>query len=265
MLEMTADQALDSRLAGRVAIVTGAARGIGAAIAERFVQSGSSVVLADVLDAEGIATAARLGSNACFEHLDVRDRSQWRRVVAVGAEQFGRVATVLVHNAGVMTPGSVAGTDETALNTAFGINVVGPVIGTQECLPGMRSAGGGSIVVMSSIASISIGPGFVPYALSKAANAAFARVAARELGRANIRVNSLHPGGVETPMNSGEEFADLDKDAWFGAMTIPRIGRPQEIAEAALYLACEESSYVTGTQLVVDGGQLLGPIGAWHE
>ena len=122
MLEMTAAQTLDSRLAGRVAIVTGAARGIGAAIAERFVQSGSSVVLADVLDAEGIATAARLGSDACFEHLDVRDRSQWRRVVAVCAEQFGRVATVLVHNAGVMTPGSNGSVDCFAAAMSAGVN-----------------------------------------------------------------------------------------------------------------------------------------------
>jgi 3alpha(or 20beta)-hydroxysteroid dehydrogenase len=107
------------------------------------------------------------------------------------------------------------------------------------------------------------GQGFLPYASSKAANATYARCAAQELGPLGIRVNSLHPGGVETPMNSGADFADLDHGAWFGRMAIPRIGRPDEIADALLYLASDESSYITGTSLVVDGGQILGPVTTW--
>jgi 3alpha(or 20beta)-hydroxysteroid dehydrogenase len=254
-----------ARLAGRVAIVTGAARGIGAAVVRCFVANGAGVLATDVLDDEGATLTAGLGDAARYRHLDVRDRAQWEAAAAAAGEAFGATATILVHNAGVMTPGSVTTTKESALDLAFGVNVYGPVIGTQVCTPGMIEAGGGAVVVVSSLASLTVGPGFIPYALSKAANARYAQAAARELGEFGIRVNSLHPGGVETPMNSGPDFADLDKDAWFGRMTIPRIGRPEEIANAALFLASEESSYVTGTQLVVDGGQQLGPRTAWKS
>jgi 3alpha(or 20beta)-hydroxysteroid dehydrogenase len=254
-----------ARLAGRVAIVTGAARGIGAAVVRCFVAHGAAVLATDVLDDEGAALITGLGPAACYRHLDVRNREQWEQAVAVARESFGASATILVHNAGVMTPGSVTTTREPALDLAFGVNVYGPVIGTQVCTPGMIEAGGGAVIVMSSLASVTVGPGFIPYALSKAANAMYARAAARELGEFGIRVNSLHPGGVETPMNSGPEFAALDKGAWFGRMPIPRIGQPEEIANAALFLASDESSYVTGAQLVVDGGQQLGPRSAWKS
>jgi 3alpha(or 20beta)-hydroxysteroid dehydrogenase len=254
-----------ARLAGRVAIVTGAARGIGAAVVRCFVANGAGVLATDVLDGEGAALMDGLGDAARYQHLDVRDRGQWECAVATAREAFGAPATILVHNAGVMTPGSVTTTREPELDLAFGVNVYGPVIGTQVCTPGMIEAGGGAVVVVSSLASVTVGPGFIPYALSKAANAMYARAAARELGEFGIRVNSLHPGGVETPMNSGREFADLDKEAWFGRMTIPRIGQPEEIANAVLFLISDESSYVTGTQLVVDGGQQLGPRSAWKS
>jgi 3alpha(or 20beta)-hydroxysteroid dehydrogenase len=253
-----------TRLAGRAAIVTGAARGIGAAIARTYVAHGAQVLIADVLDDDGERLAAELGAAAHYAHLDVRSRGDWERAETLLRSGTGLAATVLVHNAGVMTPGSVADATQQALTDAFEVNVLGPVIGTQVCLDGMIEAGGGSIIVVSSIAAISVGPGFIPYAVSKAANAAYARAAARELGQFGIRVNSLLPGGTETPMNSGSDFAAFDKGAWFERMTIPRIGRPDEIADAALFLAGDESSYVTGTQLVVDGGQLLGPRAAWN-
>jgi 3alpha(or 20beta)-hydroxysteroid dehydrogenase len=254
-----------ARLTGRVAIVTGAARGIGAAIVRCFVDNGAVVLATDIIDDEGAALVDGLGEAARYRHLDVRDRRQWEQAVASAREAFGAPATILVHNAGVMTPGSVTTTREPALDLAFGVNVYGPVIGTQVCTSGMIEAGGGAVIVVSSLASVTVGPGFIPYALSKAANAMYARAAARELGEFGIRVNSLHPGGVQTPMNSGPDFAALDKDAWFGLMTIPRIGQPEEIANAALFLASDESSYVTGTQLVVDGGQQLGPRSAWKS
>jgi 3alpha(or 20beta)-hydroxysteroid dehydrogenase len=252
-----------SRLAGRVALVTGAARGIGAATARRFAAEGACVVVADVLDDEGGAVAAELGERGLYVRLDVRDQAGWERAVRVAGERFAGALTILVHNAGVMTRGTATCADEAAMRFAFEVNVLGPALGTSACVPGMRAAGGGAIVFVSSIASLTGGGGFLPYASSKAANAAYARCAARELGPLGIRVNSLHPGGVETAMNSGPDFAALDHDEWFGRMAIPRIGRPDEIADALLYLVSDESSYVTGASLIVDGGQVLGPATAW--
>jgi 3alpha(or 20beta)-hydroxysteroid dehydrogenase len=251
------------RLARRVALITGGARGIGAAAARRFASEGANVVVADVLDDVGAELASALGERAQYVHLDVRRRSDWHTVVAGARERFGQDPTILIHNAGVMVKGSAEYVDEAGMRDAYEVNVLGPALGTAACVPGMRAAGGGVIVFVSSIASIAGGGEFLPYAASKSANATYARCAARELGRYGIRVNSLHPGGVETPMNSGPDFAALDREAWFGRMAIPRIGRPDEIADALLYLASDESSFVTGTALVVDGGQLLGPISAW--
>ncbi len=251
------------RLAGRVALVTGAARGIGAAAARRFVSEGARVAVADMRDDEGSAVAASLGERALYLHLDVRDQAAWADAVQAARDRFGSAPTILVHNAGVMVRGTAENADEAAMRFAFEVNVLGPALGTSACVPGMRAAGGGVIIFVSSIASMTGGRGFLPYASSKAANATYARCAAQELGPFGIRVNSLHPGGVETPMNSGPDFADLDGGAWFGRMAVPRIGRPDEIADALLYLASDESSYVTGTSLVVDGGQLLGPVTAW--
>jgi 3alpha(or 20beta)-hydroxysteroid dehydrogenase len=253
------------RLAGRVALVTGAARGMGAAAARRFAAEGARVVLADVLDDEGAAVAAELGDQGRYVHLDVRDQAAWEHAILVAGQHFAGEITILVHNAGVMTRGTAARADEAAMRAAFEVNVLGPALGTSACVPGMRAAGGGAIVFVSSIASLTGGGGFLPYASSKAANATYARCAARELGPLGIRVNSVHPGGVETPMNSGPDFAALDHDEWFGRMAIPRIGRPDEIADALLYLVSDESSYVTGASLIVDGGQVLGPATAWAE
>src|SRR6266852_7238377 len=251
------------RLVGRVALVTGAARGIGAAAAYRFVSEGARVVLADMRDDEGAAVAASLGERALYLHLDVRDQAAWADAVQAARDRFGTAPTILVHNAGVMVRGTAANADEAAMRFAFDVNVLGPALGTAACVPGMRAAGGGAIVFVSSIASITGGGGFLPYASSKAANATYARCAARELGPLGIRVNALHPGGVETPMNSGPDFSALDRDGWFGRMAIPRIGQPDEIADALLYLVSDDSSYVTGTSLIVDGGQVLGPVTAW--
>jgi 3alpha(or 20beta)-hydroxysteroid dehydrogenase len=251
------------RLAGRVALVTGAARGIGAAAARRFAAEGAQVVVADVLDDDGAAVAAELGEQALYIHLDVRQQAAWGQAIRASRDRFGTAPTILVHNAGVMVRGTAANADEAAMRFAFDVNVLGPALGTAACVPGMRAAGGGAIVFVSSIASITGGGGFLPYASSKAANATYARCAARELGPLGIRVNALHPGGVETPMNSGPDFSALDRDRWFGRMAIPRIGQPDEIADALLYLVSDDSSYVTGTSLIVDGGQVLGPEIAW--
>jgi 3alpha(or 20beta)-hydroxysteroid dehydrogenase len=253
------------RLAGTVAIVSGAARGIGEAIVRCFVEEGARVVVGDLLKDEGNVVAEELGDGARFVHLDVRNPADWDEAVTLATTAFGLGPTVLVHNAGVMAAGTVEGCTPTALRESFDVNVLGPVIGTQAVLRSMIGAGGGSIIIVSSIVSVAGGAGFVPYAVSKAGSAAYARCAALELGQYGIRVNSLHPGGVKTPMNSGPNFAALDEADWFGRMPIPRMGRPAEIAQSALYLASEQSSFVTGTQLIVDGGQVHGERGSWRS
>lgn len=248
------------RLVSRVAVVTGAAQGIGAAIAARLVVDGAHVVVADTARDGGHAVAESLGDGALFVPLDVCSAKDWTNAVGVATDHFGVAPTIVVHNAGVMVPGTAECPDESALRRAFDVNLLGPVLGTATCVPGMKALGGGSIVVMSSIAAVTGGAGFVPYAVSKSANVTYARCAAKELGPYGIRVNALLAGGVETPMSTGPNFASLDRDAWFGSMAIPRIGRPDEIAAAVAYLVSDESSFVTGTTLVVDGGQVLGPI-----
>src|ERR1700722_11441258 len=206
------------RLADRVALVTGAARGIGAAAARRFAAEGAHVVVADVLDDEGAAGAASLGEQALYIHLDGRYQAAWDGAVRAARDRFGSAATILVHNAGVMVRGTATNADETCMRLAFDVNVLGPALGTAACVPGMRAAGGGAIVFVSSIASMTGGGGFLPYASSKAANATYARCAARELGPLGIRVNALHPGGVRrrrtSDLTSARLTATRGSDAW---------------------------------------------------
>jgi 3alpha(or 20beta)-hydroxysteroid dehydrogenase len=139
------------RLADRVALVTGAARGIGAAAVRRFAAEGAHVVVADVLDDDGAAVAAELGEQALYVHLDVRHQAAWDGAVRAARDRFGSAPTILVHNAGVMVRGTAENADETAMRFAFDVNVLGPALGTAACVPGMRAAGGGAIVFVSSI------------------------------------------------------------------------------------------------------------------
>ncbi|MFF2299273.1 SDR family NAD(P)-dependent oxidoreductase [Arthrobacter sp. NPDC058127] len=250
----------EGRLAGKVALVTGAAQGIGAAIAQRFWEEGANVVVTDLaLNLAAVFLDDREDRVLPVE-LDVRSAEGWRRAVAAAVQAFGRGPDVLVHNAGVMVPGTVEGPDLTAVAHAWEVNFLGPVLGTAACVPAMKNAGGGAVVVLSSIAATTGAAGYMPYAVSKAASIRYVNLAAHELGEYGIRVNAILPGGVETAMSSRSDFASRDLDALFGRMAVPRIGRPREIADAALFLTSEESSYVTGTTLVVDGGQTLGPV-----
>ena len=246
------------RLDGAVAIVTGGSRGIGAATSQLFVAEGAKVLIGDVLDAEGKAVADELGSSAAYAHLDVTDAGSWAEAVATCELQLGP-PSVLVNNAGVMVVGPIETAPIDQFEQAFRVNTLGCVLGIQAVVPSMRANGGGSIVVLSSATGLVGTYGLSAYAASKAANAVIAKCAAIELGADGIRVNSVHPGGVDTPMSNQPEFAGMDKDAWYGSMPIPRIGRPEDIARLLVFLASADSAFSTGSAFIADGGMLAGP------
>jgi len=249
------------RLEGRVALITGGSRGQGAAEGRLFVAEGASVVLADVRDAEGEALAEELGDRACHRHLDVRSESDWERAVERAVEDFGRL-DVLVNNAGIVRAAPLEQMPLSTYMEVVEINQVGVFLGMRAVAPAMREAGGGSIVNISSNAGLEGVPGVIGYVASKWAVRGMTKSAALELGRYGIRVNSVHPGGVDTPMLQQDDFDSVDQDRVFGAQPIPRIGQPDEIAKLVLFLASDEISYSTGSEFVADGGMTAGHPGA---
>ena len=244
------------RLAGKVAIITGAARGQGEAEARRFAAEGARVVVADVLDAEGEAVAKDIGDVARFVHLDVSSEDDWATAVAA-AEELGPL-NVLVNNAGILKVTAIADTTLDEYLQVVMINQVGTFLGIRAAIAPMQRAGGGSIVNISSIDGIGSKNGLVSYSSSKGAVRSMTKTAALELGQWGIRVNSVHPGGVWTPMIGDVPAEQFD----LGHQHLPlrRASRPEEIASMVLFLASDEASYCTGGEFVVDGGWLAGDI-----
>jgi 3alpha(or 20beta)-hydroxysteroid dehydrogenase len=253
---------MSGRLDQKVAIITGGASGIGAAAARLFVAEGARVVLGDVQQERGVTLARELGPAAAFVPLDVTDKSSWERAVAYCADQFGS-PSCLVSNAGINFVGPIETTTEADLRRLFEVNVLGVHLGLQAVVGAMKAGGGGSIVVTASTAGLMGLDWHGAYAASKAGGAALARCAAIELGPFGIRVNSVHPGAIDTPMRAGvvasSGMSQSGRDARIKALPAGRLGRAEDVAQLMLFLCSDESSYLTGGQLQVDGGMLAGP------
>jgi 3alpha(or 20beta)-hydroxysteroid dehydrogenase len=261
-----------ARLDGKVAVITGAARGMGETEARLFVAEGARVVVADLLDEEGAAVAESLGDAAIFLPLDVTDESQWQRLLAETLATFGP-PDVLVNNAGILRSGRLLETDAATFHEVIDINLVGPFLGMKTIGSAMAGAGRGSIVNVSSTGGM-VGMSMIgAYVASKWGLRGLTKSAAIELGPLGVRVNSLHPGGVATPMvgaiippmSEPPAPGEIDPDPSLAAMDedsasqpIARVGRPIEIARLALFLASDESSYCTGMEFVADGGSVAG-------
>ncbi len=242
------------RLDGKVALISGGAGGLGAAIARLFAAEGARVVIGDLRDAAGEEIAAevrRLGGDARFVHLDVTSEREWRDAVGAAVSAFGRL-NVLVNNAGIWRAGRVEETSAEQWDAVNDVNSKGVFLGTRAAIPAMRASGGGSIVNVSSASGIVGNPRTAAYAASKGAVRVFTKATAIQYASDGIRANSIHPGPVETDLLA-QVTDTLEGDA-FAAIPLGRIGKAEDIAYGALYLACDESSFVTGSELVIDGG-----------
>jgi 3alpha(or 20beta)-hydroxysteroid dehydrogenase len=248
------------RLEDKVVLVTGAARGQGEAAARVFVAEGARVVLGDVLDADGERVAKDLGDAAVYLHHDVTSEASWRRFTGAAQERWGRVDGLL-NNAGVLVLAPLLEMTLEQFRRTIDVNLVGCFLGIQAVAPAMQRAGGGSIVNVSSIAGFRSVPRATGYVASKFALRGLTRNAAVELGALGIRVNSIHPGGIDTPMawqGVGQEGAPqpgLPRDP-YSLTPLSRIGEPVEMARLSLFLLSDESSYCTGSEFVADGGLL---------
>jgi 3alpha(or 20beta)-hydroxysteroid dehydrogenase len=239
-----------TRLAGKVALITGAARGMGESFARAMVAQGARVVLGDVLDDEGAKVAAELDDAAVYVHLDVTDRDQWADSVALAVERFGRL-NVLVNNAGIVNFGPIADYTHEQWDTVIAINLTGAFNGMKASVDALVAAAPSSIINVASTAGLQGYPALAGYTASKFGMRGLTKAVALDLGTAGVRCNSVHPGAVATPMT-----ADLDLPQTHVAMR--RVGEPEELAHLVVYLASDESSYSTGAEFVADGGELAG-------
>lgn len=257
-----------NELDGKVAIVTGAASGIGRGLAGRFVAEGAQVVIADVETDRGEALARSLGDNAVFRRTDVSDPEQVGALVSGAVEKFGGLH-VMVNNAGISSPlRKLLDDDLSDFHRVMGVNVLGVMAGTRDAARHMAEHGGGSIINITSIGGIQAGGGVMIYRASKAAVIQFTKAAAIELAYHEIRVNAIAPGNIPTPIlgKSGtgmdpeqlKQFEARIRETMREDRPLKREGTPDDVAEAALYFATDRSRYVTGTVLPVDGGTVAG-------
>ena len=245
------------RLEGKVAIITGGARGQGATEARMFAQEGAKVVIGDIRDELGMQVEAEireLGGEAVYLHLDVASADDWQRAVDTAEERFGKV-DVLVNNAAIVLRKDIEETTSEDWDNIMEINAKGVFLGTKAVIPAMRRAGGGSIVNISSISGlVSIGP--PAYIATKGAVRLFTKSTAIQYASENIRANSIHPGSVDTDMRREGMGSQTEEEiqARIDQIPIGRVGTTEDISYGALFLASNESSFMTGSELVIDGG-----------
>ena len=244
------------RLEGKVALISGGARGQGAAEAIMFALEGAKVVFGDIRDEEGQKVEAEireLGGEATYKHLDVTSEADWLSAVNTAVDRYGKL-DILVNNAGIAIWKGVEDTSEDDWDRVLAVNAKGVFLGTKLAIPAMRRAGGGSIINISSTAGLRGSPGLAAYTASKGAVRLFTKSTAIQYAGENIRCNSIHPGGVDTPMVQEAPDDPARRDAR-RRTPMDRRAAPEEIAYGVLYLASDESSFVTGSELVIDGGR----------
>lgn len=239
-----------ARLTDKIVIITGAAQGMGAAHARKFIAEGAKVVITDLNQIKGEALAAELGENAIFIQQDVTSEQDWQKVITTTEQTFGPI-NVLVNNAGITMAKSILDTSLTDYRRILDINQVSVFLGMKSVISSMKKAGGGSIVNISSINGL-VG-GAIGYTDSKFAVTGMTKAAALECAAYGIRVNSVHPGVIETPMiMQGDTKAAVD--AFAKTIPLKRVAKAEEVSNLVLYLASDDSSYSTGSEFVVDGG-----------
>ncbi|MGF0118469.1 SDR family oxidoreductase [Promicromonospora sp. Marseille-Q5078] len=239
-----------NRVFNKVALVTGGTGGMGTTHARALVAEGAKVVVADLDDAKGEALAAELGANARSVHLDVTSEDDWTTAVAATLEAFGRI-DVLVNNAGIANGAPITEFDTEAWRRIIDINLTGTFLGIRAVSPIMADAGAGSIINISSVEGLRGSAGLHGYVASKFGVRGLTKSVALELGPRGVRVNSVHPGFIDTPMTAGIDAGDL-------LIPLGRGARPEEVSQTVVFLASDESSYSTGAEFVVDGGLVAG-------
>ena len=239
------------RLENKVALISGGARGMGAAEAKLFAAEGAKVVIGDLLEEEGCRTEAEIaasGGHCQFVRLDVTKEADWERAVAAAVSSYGKL-DILVNNAGISMHPTVENTSEAQWDLVMDINAKGVFLGTKAAIPAMRQVGGGSIVNISSVAGLVGGITSAAYAASKAAVRLLTKSTAVQYAADGIRANSVHPGPIETPMTIPSDRSFATRPG-----TLGRIGQPEDVAYGVLFLASDESSFMTGSELVIDRG-----------
>ncbi|WP_101788863.1 glucose 1-dehydrogenase [Nonomuraea indica] len=243
-------------LDGKVALVTGGARGMGEAHVRLFLREGAAVVFGDVLDEEGKALAEETG--ATYVHHDVTSPAQWRQAVETAVKAHGKL-DVLVNNAGILKFRRIAEMEPEDFDRVIEVNLKGTWLGVKSVIEPMKAAGQGSIVNISSIEGYVGAEGLSAYAASKFGVRGVTKAAARELARFGIRVNSVHPGAIDTAMVADPDLAgEVDAEAFVKFMVIKRFAEPVEVSHVVAFLASDRSSYCTGSEFTVDGGLLTG-------